>query len=876
MKPFSKSLHKVLLLTSFLCTPSIALAQTTDPAPIPDEQSAEFGDDEFGDEGEIVVLGRNIPEPMRETSEVATFLTAEDLARQGDDTAAEALPRLAGLSLVSGRFVFVRGLGDRYSSALLNGSPLPSPEPLRRTVPLDLFPSNILAGATVQKTFSPNYPGEFGGGIIDLRTIATPLDPFLTLKVSGGVNTETTARRGLYYYGSETDWTGYDDGTRDIPGPLSAAIARGQLISDVNFTPDELEAIGESFVNSPLTVIQTGDIDPNFEFETTGGTSWQRGDVTFGLIGVAGYDSSWTTQRAQRGVGATSCAPTACEEKESVQSTWNVTLNALGGASVGWGENEIQLTGLYVHSTSKEAQISQGYDFNAIGNQLHTESTAWYERELTSLQLRGDHTFGPLDVDWRFAGARSTRNAPYERSISRQIGSDGVPFYGIGNANVTRFSELTDNVISGGVDLAYTFPLSGNRDAVISGGYAYSNTTRTYDQLQFVFGGSLNLVTEADVARARTDYLFSPDNIAPTRFEIFELTGPDDSYKGGLLVNAAYAAADVEILPLVRAAIGARWEDARQSVTTANRYGAPSTAPVELENSYVLPAATLTWNFAEDLQLRMGYSQTIARPQFRELAISPYVDPETDRNYRGNPGLVDSEIANYDARIEYYFGRNQFVTFGGFYKDIERPIEEVITETSLANFVTRFINAPQATVYGAEFEYRTTFDWDLFDSILGDPSWLFAFNYTYTQSEVQAGSGDTVINPLTGVPTPASAFALDGAQLQGTPENIANLQFGFDTGRTQMTLLVGWVDERILQRGFGAGLPDVIEDPGINVDLTYRHDFVAGGTDFTFGLSARNLLDIEHREYQSTSFGDVEVNTYDRGVSLSASLSARF
>ena len=96
-------------------------------------------------------------------SRIANFLSMEDLDRTGDSNAAQALMRLTGLSVASGRYVYVRGLGDRYSAALLNGASLPSPDPLRRQVPLDLFPSNILAGATVQKTFSPNYPGEFGG-----------------------------------------------------------------------------------------------------------------------------------------------------------------------------------------------------------------------------------------------------------------------------------------------------------------------------------------------------------------------------------------------------------------------------------------------------------------------------------------------------------------------------------------------------------------------------------------------------------------------------------------------------------------------------------------------------------------------------------------
>ena len=869
MKPLS-TLQKLLLLSSMLMSPSLAIAQTA-PA------------EETYAEDEIVVLGRNIPEPMRETSEVATFLGAEDLARTGDSNVADALTRLTGLSVVSGRFVFVRGLGDRYSSALLNGSPLPSPEPLRRTVPLDLFPSNILEGATIQKTFSPNYPGEFGGGVIDLRTTSIPRESFFEVKFGVGANTETTFQAGLVYNGGDYDWSGYDDGIRDIPGPLGVAIGRNQLISDVNFTPAELETIGESFVNSPLSVIHERQrIWPDTEVEVSGGTSFDLGRFNVGLVGVAGYDSSWSTQIAQRGIGSTQGGVfTIGEDKESFTTSWDVTTNALASGTIGWDESEVSLTGLYIHTGTKEAQQVVGYDFNLPGGTPdeqvgYRESTGWYERELAMVQLAGEHRFGDFGVDWRVAQAQSTRDAPYERSVNFLVDENG-PFYGRANDNSTRFSALTDDVFSGGFDLSYTLAVSDSRDFVFSAGYDHSNTERQYDAFTFVFGGGSGLPD--DVARARVDYLFSPDNIDAARFEIFELTGPDDSYVGELTVNAGYAAADMEILPLLRAAIGVRYEQGEQAVVTFNRYGAASTpAAAPIENEYWLPAATLTWNFAENLQFRFGYSQTIARPQFRELALSPYSDPETDRNYRGNPYLVDTELTNYDARLEYYFGANQYVAGSVFYKEIENPIEEVVTEPSTFNFLVRFINAPRAIVQGAELEFRSTFN-SPFDLPGMTASSLFvAANYTYTESEIEAGAGQTVINPLTGAATPASVFGIDGAPMQGTPENIINLQLGLEDNNTQLTLLVGWVDTRILQRGFGAGggLPDIVEEPGVNVDLVYRRSFSVGGAELTFGLSGRNLLNEEHREYQALNLGDLEVNTYDRGRNFSMSLSTRF
>ncbi|MEZ5995741.1 MAG: TonB-dependent receptor [Hyphomonadaceae bacterium] len=879
----------VLLLTTMMFTPSLAAAQTAPPATTPPAATAEEAEPPE-DEDEIVVLGRFIPEPMRETSEVATFLSSEDLARQGDDNAALALTRLSGLSVVSDRFVYVRGLGDRYSSALLNGSPLPSPEPLRRQVPLDLFPSNILDGAAVQKTFSPNYPGEFGGGIIDLHTLRMPRAPFLTIKAGTGFNTESTNQEGVVYRGGDEDWTTFGRGLRDIPAPIANAISQNVRIQRAvggqpGFTAAELEAMGESLTNSPLTVVQHTDLDPDFEGEVTAGTTFDFGRFNIGLLGVGGYDSSWRTRNADR---ITVVGNTANTDYGADTSTWDVVANAFGSASIGWDDSEVTLTGLLVRTSTKYAQILEGSNVNVVGGDIHREGTAWYERELASLQLAGDHSFGPLDINWRGAYARSTRDAPYERSITYVLPSGGGdPSYAPNNGgNETRFSYLEDTVKSAGVDASYTIPLSSQRDAVISAGLATSTTDRSYEFYSFSF--LTDPSTPASVLRLRPDYLFSPDNIDPSRFEIVENFNPNANYTGRLQVDAAYLSADVEIMPLLRAAVGVRYEDAAQSVNTFVRYplgpGFTQAAPADLNNTYWLPAATLTWNFAEDLQMRLGYSQTIARPQFRELAFTPFIDPETDRIYQGNPYLLDSEFENYDARVEYYFGRDQFVTAGAFFKNVQNPIEEVIISPNGTDILTRFLNAPDATLYGGEIEYRTHFDMPFEVPFLTNADWFFAVNYTYTHSEVSA-SGDVINVSLDPAPagqpapmTPATRFIVDGSPLQGTPEHIANLQFGFQNDDTQLTLLVGYVSERIARRGSpGPGnVPTVFEDPGVNVDLVFRQNFQIGIADFTLGLSGRNLLDEDHQEYQFSDLGRTDFNSYTRGRSFSISLSSEF
>ena len=857
-----------LLLTPLFLSPSIAMAQETPQPP------AQEGDDS----NVVVVLGEFIPEPMRETSEVAAFLSSEDLSRTGDDTAALALTRLTGLSVTQGRFVYVRGLGDRYSSALLNGSPLPSPEPLRRQVPLDLFPSNILSGATVQKTFSPNFPGEFGGGIIDLKTLTMPDFPFLSLKVGSAWSRESTQKRGVTYHGTDNDWTGFDDGLRDIPDALSAAIQQNKRIDDNNFTPTQLETIGESLVNTPVNLLFSEKLTPDFEAEISSGTTFDMDGYSLGLVGVVGYDNSWRTKRAHRQEVVGNSLES---DFQATTTVGDVVLNGFGSAALEWEDNKISANALIVRSTSKYAKIETGLDLNLPGADPNNsapnernEATAWYERQLASGQVNGEHTFGPLKIDWRTAFARSTRNAPYEREIRYDI-VNGTPVFGGGGGlgNRIRFTELNDEVASAGFDAAYTLPIGANRDAVISGGAVVSNTVRDSKLYQFSWTGPRG-PTPIDVLQARVDYLLSPDNIDPQRFVLNEFTGADDNYKGQLTNTAAYVSADIEIVPLIRGAFGVRYEDATETVKTYNRFGLAPSAPTQIANEYWLPAATFTWNFADDQQFRLGYSQTIARPQFRELARTPFIDPDTDRVYEGNPYLKDTEFTNYDARYEYYYDKDQFFTIGAFYKEITNPIEEVVIRTD--RYQTRFINAPEATLLGGELEYKLLFDLPFSLGVgIDDARWLLQANYTYTKSEVKAGPGTTVISPIDFQVVPSSFFELDGSPLQGSPENIVNLQFGYESPSSQLTLLGSWTDERIMRRGQGSVEP-VIDVPGVNVDLVYKQFFTVGDTDMTLSLAARNLTNTDHEEYQIYARGKNVVDQYERGQTFSVSLTAEY
>ena len=889
MKTVTLTLSGVLLATSALIAPGFAYAQTPSApiqAPALQDPAAQGEPEAVGELDEVVVLGRFIPEPNRESAEVAAFLTSEDLVRTGDSSAAGALARVTGLTVVEGRFVYVRGLGERYSSALLNGSPLPSPEPLQRVVPLDLFPSSILESVTVQKSYSVDFPGEFGGGVVDLRTVDAPNDPFFSMSVSAGGNTETTGNESLIYYGSRTDFTGFDDGTRDIPGPLALAFSRGVPINSGTVEAQELERIGHSLVNSPLRLLQRETTPINFGFDFAGGMKSDSSLGTFGLIAVAGYSNSWATRNGvqeEAQFSGSVLVPVTSKAYESNQN--DIQLNFLGGLSLVTDNSTYRWTNFYVRNVTKEARISVGPDFDAGGAVQRTDYTEWFERQLFSSQLSGEHEFmdGALELAWRGAYALTERNAPYETRFEYGVDANGDFIHQIGGNRIS-FSELEDDIVSGGADLSYTLPLSDYRDAVFSLGVAWSDNNRDAERRDLRFVPTSTLTDEQ--RRSRVDYLYSDTNIGPTGIVLSEVTGSAGSgaaaYSAQLEVAAAYLQVDAEFIPLVRTTFGVRYEDGFQSVTTRDLFGgAAPFAPTEIEEQYFLPSFTATWNFAEDQQFRVGASQTIGRPQFRELAPQSYTDPETDREFTGNPFLVDTEILNLDARYEWFFARQQYLTAGVFYKDLDRPVEATIVTSGNARQQS-YLNSPQAVIYGAEIEAKKYFEFpDNGMSFIADKRWLVQANYTWSDSEVNVEPGDIVRTPGGGgADEDATFFIEDGSRLQGQSEHVANLQLGWedDTARSQATIIVNYVSERVSARGAGSAgnrEPDYVQDPGIFIDFVYRKDFEMGGRELGFALELRNLLGTDFDEFQELG-NKILINNYELGSSASVSLTARF
>lgn len=900
MTRFSKAALTALMGTTAMAAVQSASAQGVDTSAITDE---------------IVVRGANIPDEKRATSEISSVLDEVSFQRTGDSDIAAALARVAGLSVTDGKFVIVRGLNERYSSVTINGSPLPSPEPLRRVVPLDLIPTSFLSGSLVQKTFSPQFSAEFGGGLVELRTKSIPDEFYLEVGLNVGLDTVTTGERGLTHDGGDLDFLGFDDGTRSVPG----------VVSDAFFGTTGINAFDQNTIDAALSVPETtvafeDSIPPNYGVSLAfGGYHDASDDVTLGANFAFNFGNDFQTRQGRREQGITGGSAVGADQAPLVgdfstfdndvtlfdflSTTQTATLNGLGSFGAKIGDNhEITSTSFILRSTLKDTRISNGVITEEDGAEIFQENFEFFERQVWQTQLNGEHVFPSLwdlSVNWRGAYGRAFREAPFQRSILRARFAENdafllpfAPSVGLGSiansAATLTFSDVEDENIDAGID--FVLPLNLADNAVdLKFGYAYTNKERDTFVRDFVFdSGTIQFPDQ--LAGIRNDVLFSPGVAGTDVFDAQFITNPIslDNAVSELDVQAAYVGVDVELGPYLRLAAGGRYESSEQT-TTAFTTAQPAATLSEtvIDDDFLLPTATLTWNPVGNIQARVGYSQTITRPQFRELTPATFLDDDTDQIVVGNPFLQNTEIDNIDARIEYYFARGQFITLGGFYKDITNPIETTSSQQG-GSSVQTFVNAPSAELYGFEFEYEQTLQLgNFFDAAWAETKDLvLKTNYTYSQSDVST-DGDVVQSIIiTGQPAiadvvDASAFIVDGRSLQGQSDHLFNLQIGVEDveKRSRATFLVNWASQRIRQTEnlIGADAPAVVERPPVLIDFVWSRELETFGGEWEVNFAVRNILGDDYEATQTFPDGSVALfDVYDLGRELSFGVKKRF
>ena len=885
----------LLLLTSALVAPSLAFAQSAEPAasePTPEATTTETAvqpaeeeevDVSIGGQ-EIVVRGyldRNI---SKNAPQVVSVLSAADIERTGEGDIAGALARVTGLSVVGGGFVYVRGLGDRYSLALLNGSPLPSPEPLKRVVPLDLFPTSVIASSLVQKTYSANFPGEFGGGVINLTTKAIPRETFLTMSLDASGNSETTNQLGYTYYGSSMDWSGFDNGNRDLRPALAAYLASGKRISagDVDTKP-----IASQLITGRNAVVQRDTKLPaNGSVNISGGTNLEIGDdTTMGILFNAGYSNKWRTRETLQQTASTIDLSQKELDFNRVITDNRIVVNGLLGFGIEAGENKVRWTNVFIRDTLKQAQLGTGIrqTTSPIATLLQ-QDTAWYERQLINSQLVGELKLSSdINLNFRAGYANSKREAPEELSFEYfRSNQASDPFGAVfinqlnngqrGSAGVS-YSDLSEDLWSGSVDLSFKI----TPDLTSTFGYAYSDTARRTERRDFLFvapGG-----TPVTSALFRPDFLLQPDVIDFYNIELIDTNEANPAFDATLVTHGAYGQIQALITPEISLNMGVRYEKGEQAVTPVQVFTVPtaSLASTNLNRTYWLPAATLTLDVNDQMKFRLSGSKTIARPQFRELIFQNYYDTDSNRMFRGNPLLIDSQLYNAEARYEWYFDRDQRFTIAGFFKRIDNPIESYSSFDD-NSVITSFANAPKADLYGVEIETQKYFNLSGLSEVgfFSTRRAVAIANYTYTQSKLSVKEGDT-LSAFNSSSTSALDFFTDGSPLTGQADHLVNLQLGLeDTDRlSQQTILLSYSSDRVTSRG-ASGQPDIKERPGIQLDFVAREGFKIGGKEAELKFEVRNLTNTKYQELQENGENVIFYNRYKQGMSASIGVEISF
>lgn len=845
-------------LTLSLAIASVVLTSTSFSVLAQEDilQSATSAPPVSGDITEIVTLGEYIPDEKRATASVSNVLDAEAFERAGDSNVAEGLKRVSGLNLAGGKFIYIRGLGERYSSTILNGSSLPSPEPIRKVVPLDLFPASIIDSVLVQKTFSAQYPAEFAGGAIQMRTKVVPDEPFFKVSSSVGYSGNTSFKEGYTYSGGGSDWMGVDDGTRDLPGPLKNAVTgsrelkRNNIFFKNGFQPEELEAIGESLNNSYSAQKET--IKPDVSSAASFGSVYNGDNFRVGGMANLTYKNAWDTITVSRNTYVADGKGNLSQRNDldfsSTEHSVDTSMFLTGGIEYN-DAHTLKGTILQIRKMDDLAGLETGF-LATEAQDIRSTRLEWIERDLLSEQIEGEHIFynlNELTLDWHVNESRAKRAAPDFRQNRYEYAPqiDDFAFSLRADANQRWWSFLEDHNEDIGISaqLFLETPFGTTTDLVF--GTNRTRKDRESEIRRFLFLANGPDVTSFDLRQQTLEQIMVPENISQSGFELREGTRATDNYTADQELDAWFVEADIELSYYLRLLAGVRSEESRQSVSTFNLFAPEEVITSELVSNDLFPVVTATWILDDyNMQVRAGYSETISRPDFRELSPAPFIDPVTGFVIVGNPDLTVGYIDNYDLRWEWYFSGDESLSVGLFFKEFTTPIEAVI-EPGAANQRT-FINAQAADIRGVEFD---GFRW--LDFINSDWSqWYVATNLTLIDSEVTIRPEDAglITNPV--------------RALQGQADYIFNIQLGFDdTFRQKGTLVYHVTGEKIREVGI-LGQPDVYDEAYGELDFNYTRYL---GDHLTLNVQAKNLLN-KRRE---TTQGGFDVNSLFEGRSAS-------
>lgn len=823
-------------------------------------------------------------------SYVSDNIGAQMIKQSPDSSAAEVVTRLPAITVSSDDFIFIRGLGERYSSALLNGSRLPSTDPDKRVVSLDLFPAEFIESLSISKSYSPDLPGDFAGGLVDIRLKKYPEELTWGVGVSTSASTESTFQDFNTYRGSDLDYLGFGLGTRELPGIFGDE----KLDESATSTDSRQRALHGALRN--VWAVDEITPGPNLGVKANVGNRFGP----FGFLLGASYSNEFKVYQQRERNRA--LGPDAIDDEGNVvpgqvdfatynESTFETGLGAVLSAGAEINEDHsLSLHGFLNRNTSDLTQ----YGLAQLSSNLDTLdvfNTQFQYRvdQLSFGQLGGTHRAGPFDVDWRSAFALTTRDEPDRRFVrqGRERGTSDAPALNNKSPSLIRlFNGLEEWMSDSAVDATLPFEFRdfaleewNGEEAKLKAGLAYTYRDRNFEQRRFQ-------INQFDTSGLDTtlpvEQLLVPENIgvgSRNPFEFREAIDPSDDFDASQEIAGTYGLVDVPLIPRsLRFIGGARFE--YSLIRTIGKSNAGDDASARIEDYDVMPAGNFVYSPREDMNVRFGISQTVSRPEFRELSETFFPEADGDAVTLGNSELESTKVNSYDLRWEWFLSDAELLSFGVFKKDIPNAIETV-SISSTSSSVESFANST-AALWGVEFEVRKNFGM-LVEPLRGwtgagaglyeleNLSFLTNVSLIRSTANIETLSGDDCL-----VPDPPLACQLvqtnSNRALQGQADLVANAALQYDNADWgTYRLLYNHVGETIAAAGIN-GLPDILATPSNTLDFVWNTTFAPFDVPLNTKLSVENILNDDYHEVQ----GPLTIDRYEPGVKFGVGVSYTF
>lgn len=842
-----------------------------------------------GDENTVVITDKVIKNTesaliniQRRSTSVVDVISLEQVKRAGDGDAGSAMKRVTGVTVEGGKYVYVRGLGDRYSKTLLNGAEIPGLDPNRNSVQMDMFPSNLIDNLIVHKTFSPELPGSFTGGLVKITTKDFPQAFTFSAGTSFGYNSAASLRDDfLTGTRGKLDFLGFDDGTRALPAPLSNS---GYIVPDISFSdPVKANAIDQATkaFSTPLAP-ETMSSGLNHSHNITIGDQKPLGGRPFGYIASLSYSDTKTAyQDYQQGRWVLSD-----NVDQTTQLTPQVTLAGSNSIrEVLWGglvnlsylpHLNHQFSVNYMHNqagTSNASYLTGGLQKDDPNLVFETRVNGYTQRAMDAFQLKADHKFGILKADWIASYTRSSQDEPDLRFFSNDYTADDSLYdiqRNLYTAPSRYFRKMSENNLDSKVNFSIPFTQWSDLTATIRFGGAYTYKDRKFFERRFEYvAGNSSLTyngTPADYFAEENLGVLGTDNNGLYQYGLYISDASElrNNYIGEQSVAAAYAMTELPLTAQLRFVGGARLETTDILMVSKD----PGVAQGQLNNMDILPSANLIYALRQDavkniMNIRASYARTLARPVFRELAPYASFDFVGDITLIGNPNLQRTLIDNFDLRWELFPTTAELVSVSAFYKDFSNPIELVINPLS-ANLEGNYRNVTSAQVYGLEFEFRKQLGF-LTPAL---KNFRAGGNLTLIRSQQTIAADELAqiraLNP----------YAEETREMFGQSPYTVNGDVAYVNDTIGLTVSVNYnvFGPRISAVSRG-GTPNVYEMPRQTLDASISKDL---GKNWSLTLRGRNLFDPTYRRVHQFAGKEFIYSSYRLGRTVTLGLSYTF